>query len=61
MFEEKILPVEEMVAYEEFTDWVEILRELDTRVKLDKYGSDLTSSDGENHAIGSGECLCFGR
>ncbi len=33
MFEEKILPVEEMVAYGEFTDRVEILRELDTWVK----------------------------
>jgi hypothetical protein len=30
---EKILPVEEMVAYEEFTDRVEILRELDEWVK----------------------------
>ncbi|MDM8538631.1 hypothetical protein QUF70_17895, partial [Desulfobacterales bacterium HSG17] len=33
MYEEKILPVEEMVAYEEFTGRVEILRELDTWVK----------------------------
>ncbi|MDM8551602.1 hypothetical protein QUF72_16060 [Desulfobacterales bacterium HSG2] len=33
MYDEKILPVEEMVAYEEFTDRVEILRELDTWVK----------------------------
>ncbi|MCP4105019.1 MAG: hypothetical protein GY749_05715 [Desulfobacteraceae bacterium] len=31
--DEKILPVEEMVAYEEFTDRVEILRELDAWVK----------------------------
>lgn len=30
---EKILPVEEMVAYQEFTDRVEILRELDEWVK----------------------------
>ena len=30
---EKILPVEEMLAYEEFTDRVEILRELDNWVK----------------------------
>ncbi len=33
MYDEKILPVEEMVAYEEFTDRVEILRELDSWVK----------------------------
>ncbi|MDM8525677.1 hypothetical protein QUF80_20085, partial [Desulfococcaceae bacterium HSG8] len=33
MYDEKILPVEEMVAYEEFTDRVEILRELDGWVK----------------------------
>jgi len=33
MQDEKILPVEEMVAYEEFTDRVEILRELDLWVK----------------------------
>ncbi|MCP4344069.1 MAG: hypothetical protein GY795_00910, partial [Desulfobacterales bacterium] len=33
MYDEKILPVEEMVAYEEFTDRVEILRELDAWVK----------------------------
>ncbi|MCP4112746.1 MAG: hypothetical protein GY749_45665, partial [Desulfobacteraceae bacterium] len=33
MHDEKILPVEEMVAYEEFTDRVEILRELDAWVK----------------------------
>ncbi|MCP4107212.1 MAG: hypothetical protein GY749_17000 [Desulfobacteraceae bacterium] len=33
MYDEKILPVEEMVAYEEFTDRVEILRELDTWVQ----------------------------
>ncbi len=33
MHDEKILPVEEMVAYEEFTDRVEILRELDEWVK----------------------------
>ncbi len=33
MDDEKILPVEEMVAYEEFTDRVEILRELDAWVK----------------------------
>ena len=33
MYEEKILPVEEMVAYEEFTDRVEILRTLDAWVK----------------------------
>ena len=33
MENEKILPVEEMLAYEEFTDRVEILRELDTWVK----------------------------
>ena len=31
--EEKILPVEEMLAYEEFTDRVEILRELIQWVK----------------------------
>lgn len=28
MYDEKILPVEEMVAWEEFTDRVDILREL---------------------------------
>ncbi|MCP4106279.1 MAG: hypothetical protein GY749_12190 [Desulfobacteraceae bacterium] len=33
MYDEKILPVEEMIAYEEFTDRVEILRELDAWVK----------------------------
>ncbi|MCP4349355.1 MAG: hypothetical protein GY795_28075 [Desulfobacterales bacterium] len=33
MYDEKILPVEEMVAYDEFTDRVEILRELDEWVK----------------------------
>ncbi len=33
MLDEKILPVEEMLAYEEFTDRVEILRELDGWVK----------------------------
>jgi len=33
MYDEKILPVEEMLAYEEFTDRVEILRELDEWVK----------------------------
>ncbi|MCP4347126.1 MAG: hypothetical protein GY795_16565, partial [Desulfobacterales bacterium] len=33
MYDEKTLPVEEMVAYEEFTDRVEILRELDAWVK----------------------------
>ncbi|MDM8515078.1 hypothetical protein QUF76_02675 [Desulfobacterales bacterium HSG16] len=33
MHDEKILPVEEMVEYEEFTDRVEILRELDMWVK----------------------------
>jgi hypothetical protein len=33
MPEEKILPIEEMVAYEEFTDRVELLRELDLWVK----------------------------
>jgi hypothetical protein len=33
MYDEKILPVEEMVAWEEFTDRVEILRELDLWVK----------------------------
>ncbi|MCP4400493.1 MAG: hypothetical protein GY801_24720 [bacterium] len=33
MFDEKILPVEEMSAYEEFTDRVEISRELDGWVK----------------------------
>ncbi|MCP4104141.1 MAG: hypothetical protein GY749_01165 [Desulfobacteraceae bacterium] len=33
MNNEKILPVEEMLAYEEFTDRVEILRELDEWVK----------------------------
>ena len=33
MYDEKILPVEEMLAYEEFTDRVEILRELDQWVK----------------------------
>ncbi|MCP4348380.1 MAG: hypothetical protein GY795_23070, partial [Desulfobacterales bacterium] len=33
MYDEEILPIEEMVAYEEFTDRVEILRELDAWVK----------------------------
>ncbi|MCP4348934.1 MAG: hypothetical protein GY795_25925, partial [Desulfobacterales bacterium] len=33
MYDEKILPVEEMLAYEEFTDRVEILRKLDEWVK----------------------------
>ena len=33
MPEENILPIEEMVAYEEFTDRVELLRELDLWVK----------------------------
>jgi len=33
MYDEKILPVEEMVAWEEFTDRVEILRELEAWVK----------------------------
>lgn len=33
MLDEKILPVEEMVAYEEFTDRVEILRELTGWIK----------------------------
>jgi len=33
MKEKKILPVEEMVAYEEFTDRVELLRELDSWIK----------------------------
>jgi len=33
MYDEKILPVEEMLAYEEFTDRVEIMRELDAWVK----------------------------
>ncbi len=33
MHDENILPVEEMPAYEEFTDRVEILRELDAWVK----------------------------
>jgi len=33
MYDEKILPVEEMLAYKEFTDRVEILRELDGWVK----------------------------
>ncbi|MDM8536536.1 hypothetical protein QUF70_07280 [Desulfobacterales bacterium HSG17] len=33
MYDEKIFPVEEMLAYEEFTDRVEILRELDAWVK----------------------------
>ncbi len=33
MHDEKILPVEEMLAYKEFTDRVEILRELDNWVK----------------------------
>jgi len=33
MNEEKILPMEEMVAYEEFTDRVEILRSLDSWVQ----------------------------
>ncbi|MCP4345559.1 MAG: hypothetical protein GY795_08535 [Desulfobacterales bacterium] len=33
MYDEKILPVEEMVGYEEFTDRVEILRELEEWVK----------------------------
>ncbi|MDM8520566.1 hypothetical protein QUF64_10995 [Anaerolineales bacterium HSG6] len=31
--DEKIFPIDEMVAYEEFTDRIEILRELDTWVK----------------------------
>ncbi len=31
--DEKILPVEEMIAYEEFTGRVEVLRELDKWVK----------------------------
>jgi len=40
MNEEKIMPVEEMVAYEEFTDRVEILRELDAWVKsIQRMGS----------------------
>ncbi len=33
IYDEPILPVEEMLAYEEFTDRVEILRELDAWVK----------------------------
>ncbi|MDM8550867.1 hypothetical protein QUF72_12340 [Desulfobacterales bacterium HSG2] len=33
MCDEKILPVEEMLAYEEFTDRVEILRELEAWIK----------------------------
>jgi len=33
MYDEKILPVEEMLAYKKFTDRVEILRELDAWVK----------------------------
>ena len=33
MDERQILPVEEMLAYEEFTDRVEILRELDEWIK----------------------------
>ncbi len=33
MSDEKILPVEEILAYKEFTDRVEILRELDAWVK----------------------------
>ncbi|MDM8525629.1 hypothetical protein QUF80_19845 [Desulfococcaceae bacterium HSG8] len=33
MYDEKILPVEEMLAYEEFTDRVEILRKLEEWVK----------------------------
>ncbi|CAN2050594.1 P-loop domain-containing protein [Candidatus Magnetomoraceae bacterium gMMP-1] len=33
MYDETILPVEEMLAYEEFTDRVEILRELDAWMK----------------------------
>ncbi|QTA83664.1 p-loop domain-containing protein [Desulfonema limicola] len=33
MYDSKILPVEEMLAYEEFTDRVEILRELEAWVK----------------------------
>ena len=33
MIDKKILPVEEMLAYEEFTDRVEILRELETWIK----------------------------
>jgi len=32
MYDDKILPVEEMVSSEEFTDRVEILRELDAWV-----------------------------
>ncbi len=40
MDDEKILPVEEMVAWEEFTDRVEILRELDQWVKnIQRMGS----------------------
>ncbi|MDM8536538.1 hypothetical protein QUF70_07290 [Desulfobacterales bacterium HSG17] len=33
MYDEKIFPVDEMLAYEEFTDRVEILRDLDAWVK----------------------------
>ncbi len=33
MYDEKILPVEEMLAYEEFTDRVEILREMEAWVR----------------------------
>ncbi|MCP4106144.1 MAG: hypothetical protein GY749_11490 [Desulfobacteraceae bacterium] len=44
MYDEKILPVEEMVAYEEFTDRVEILRELDAWVKnIQKMASSSTA------------------
>jgi len=42
--EEKILPVDEMIPYEEFTDRVELLRELDAWVKdISRMGSSSTS------------------
>ena len=44
MTEEKILPVEEMIPYDEFTDRVELLRELDTWIKdISIMGSSSTS------------------
>jgi len=33
LIEEKIMPVEEMMPYEEFTDRVEVLRELELWIK----------------------------
>ncbi len=33
VYDEPILPVEEMLAYEEFTDRVELLRELEAWIK----------------------------